>query len=197
MRRPALACAAAVALPAMALLATACSSGAPSAAQAAQTASQARAPVAREYWDVLNTLRPVLSSRIAPGYGFFDVCPVSSGQPDRVDYNVSVDAVASSGNLSSSQFVAVMERNLRSKGWSNFTASDGSLVSSNGTFHVYLKQQSGNVAFAVLLTVKGPCVTTGTAFTSGVDDINGLLHDEYPYSEASARPVPTGPLPSP
>jgi hypothetical protein len=182
---------------AIALLATACSSGGPSAAQGAQTASQARRPVAREYWDVLNNLRPVLSSTLAPGYGSFGVCPVSSGQPEQVDYDVSMDAVAQNGNLSPSQFVAVLEQNLRSHGWSSFTISDGYLVSSNGKFHVYLKQQTGNLAFAVVLTVKGPCVTTGTAFASQVDDINGLLHDEYPYSEASARPVPTGPLPSP
>jgi hypothetical protein len=188
---------------ALALLTAACSSG-PSATQATQAASQARAPVAREYWDVLSVLQPVLSTKLGPGNGAFSACPVSSGQPSQVSYNVTTDVVAQNGNLSTSQFIMVLEQNLRPHGWSSFTASGSSftangtaVVSGNGQFHVYLQQQTGNMAFAVVLAVEGPCVTTGTTFASQVNDINGSLDDEYPYSELSARPVPTAPLPSP
>ena len=193
---------------ALALLAAACSSG-PSAAQAVQTASQARAPVAREYWDVLSDLQPVLWTKMGPGTGAFSACPVSSGQPSQVSYNVTTNAVARNGNLSTSEFITVMEQNLQSHGWSGFTPSrrlvvsgftpSGSSVvsSSKGQFHVYLQQQTGNVAFAVVLAVVGPCVTTGTTFASQADGIDASLKDEYPYSELSARPVPTAPVPSP
>jgi hypothetical protein len=181
---------------ALVLLTAACSSG-PSGAQAAQTASQARPPVAREYWNVLGVLQPVLSTKLGPGTGAFSACPVSSGQPSQVSYSVTTDAVPQNGNLSTSAFLAELEQGLQSHGWGNFTASGGSMVSGNGQFHVYLRPQTGNVAFAVVLTVAGPCVTTGTTFAAAVDDINGSLHDEYPYAELSARPVPTAPLPSP
>jgi hypothetical protein len=181
---------------ALALLTAACSSG-PATDQAAQTASQARAPVAREYWNVLSALQPVLSPKLGPGNGAFSACPASSGQPSQVSYNVTTDAVAANGNLSTSQFVTELEQHLQSHGWGGFTASGSSTVSGNGQFRVYLRPQTGNLAFAVVLTVAGPCVTTGTTFASQVDGINGSLHDEYPYAQLSARPVPTAPLPSP
>lgn len=185
-------------LAAGAAAAAGCGSGAPSQAQASQVAGQARPAVAREYWNVFDSIESVIEPGLSDGNGFYSPCPASPGQASQqVAYNVTVYVAARNHGLTPARFRDQIERILRSRGWSAFRPSQGYLLSSKTSFHVYLKQQSGQHAYLLGITVNGPCVTTGAHFASHVNALNQSLQDEYPNSAASARPVPTAPLPSP
>jgi hypothetical protein len=181
-------------LAAVVMLAVACASG-PSPAQAQQAATGTRTLVAREYWDVYNSLSSVTEPGIGGGFGFFSVCP---GQPaSQVAYNVSSGIAAPHNGVATPSYVALLEKTLRAQGWGAFGPNSGGyLLSTKQGYKVSLKPQTGNQRFFVALAVGGPCVTTGTTFASQVESINENLNDSYPVS-ASARPVPTDPVPTP
>jgi hypothetical protein len=190
--RLALACGAAAAL-----TVTACGSS-PPAATGTQAASDARAPVAEQYWSVLAAIYPDILTRGAAGRGSFSVCPAASGQQAKqISYDITVGIAARDEQLATGQFVTQVEQALQAKGWGAFAPYQDYERSAKDGYHVYLQQQAGGEPQLVMMTVGGPCVNVGSAYASAFPGLNDQIFDLYPFSAVSARPTPTQPLPSP
>ena len=191
-------------------LCAACGPDGPTLAQGMQAASRARTPVAREYWNVFNSILGVIRPFSgAEADGSFHTCSPPSGQPagkaDQVSYEIANTVEARDKKLQSSpgRFESVIEQTLNSRGWGSFVTLSAVGPGSqggeyrrgrNGPYSVYIEQHTGTLANLLELTVRGPCVTTGTALVSmGPPEPS----DHYPDNQAAARPMPTEPLPTP
>jgi hypothetical protein len=172
------------------LLAAACSSAPP--APGTQPAADTRAAVAREYWRALAVIAPQLFPA-GGGAGQFASCPAAGGgAATQVAYTISNGLLANGGQTAPAAFTSKLEQLLSAHGWSAFS---GGTATASGGYRLTLQPVTGNASLSANLTLRGPCVTVGTAFASAAPTM--ALHDSYANADVTASPTPTSPLPSP
>jgi hypothetical protein len=177
------------------LLATGCTSSPAAPPSGNQAAQHTRIAVAQEYWKVLAVIAPEIFSR-GSGSGYFSACSTATGHvADQVTYNVENNLLSLRGRLKPDTFTAKLAQLLQTHGWSAFTASNGSAVSTQAGYQLTLQPVSGSAEISAKMTLTGPCVSVTTAFASAAPQMT--LNDDYPNSQVPESPTPTAPLPSP
>jgi hypothetical protein len=165
---------------AIALLLAGCSSG-PSAQQAEATASQARAAVAREYWDVYSAIEPTIQTRISDqAYGGFGAC----AKADDLVYFIKTlvfaqNETANDVAAGDAAYLNQLEPVLRSHGWGPWQAKSSmrvglalgptpGAVSHSRGYGLYLQASTQASGGVLDLLVSGPCVDVGAAEASAL-----------------------------
>ncbi len=168
-------------------LASACGGSSTGTQQGTAAADKIRQDVAAAFWQLDDSLgRTVLSTG---GLGGFGGC---SGSPDSLAYGITA-AMQTSANSQQdlAEFTMSILPGFAAAGWPLTHTSDDNYSAKRSGLTVSLHVFSESSGPGASLTVQSGCVDVGSAAQTILSHYSGDQSDQYPQSEASAKPVPT------
>lgn len=179
----------AILIAALSVLASGCGGGTVSASQGTSVAQARRAEVAKTYWRLYNSVGDSVIK--TDGTGNFVPCTEPAAATIR--YGIEVPFSGRTATQSDAEFARAMQQYFARAGYRLKATGNNAMTTHTGNvsvrFTMLRRLKSGPFAS---LTVESGCFDAGKAASGILQHYGGASGDDYPQSQASASPVPTG-----